>query len=322
MRVFQFTLFCLLVLVSSAFTLNLALGLGVTPVERGALVAGSLAIEALKAYALIAGNGALGRRAYGSALVRYAAYGLFALYSVSACLGYALTTVDRMESATVVVGHETEIQAEQAALVDCDAQIATLRQVIAQRQAALVGLKSDRAAQVRKGIVETLSRVDGYQDRKDAAVSRLSAWKGQDQQARASHRRTLYQVIGSALGISAGRVAFALLAIFAAAIELGIILTSPHAGSQPQGHLSEQDAPALADTSTDPECDPGEDLLTWHRQQLNRLLGRPSTPNPPRNATVAHQAVAHQALARQPCEDSAPRHSQTPRINAALPQRS
>ncbi len=233
MRVFQWVIFIALITVSTFFTVNLALGLGCTPVEQAAMVAGAVALEGLKAYVLIAANTAAHRRCGYKATGLYLAYGFVALYSLSACLGYALATVDHMGSSTVVVDHDAELAAERGAIVDCDAQIATIRTLVAQRQAALMQSPRERQGQVRRSIVDSLAKIDGYQARKDVSVQRLSAWRSQDQQARSSRRRSLYEVVGQALGFSAARVAFAILTVFSLAIEMGIFLSSPHAEDYP-----------------------------------------------------------------------------------------
>lgn len=230
MRVFQWLVFVALIAVSAFFTINLAMGLGTTPIEKAALVAGSVALEGLKAYALISANTASHRRSWGKALGLYGAYAFVAVYSLSACLGYSLAATDRMGASVAVLDHVDGIAAERAAVADCDQQITALRALVSQRQAALGHLEQPiQIALARRAITEGLGRIDGYLVRKDAASARIEAWRGQDHAASATARRSLYDVIGQALGVPAQRVAFAILAIFSLAIELGIFLSSPHA---------------------------------------------------------------------------------------------
>lgn len=228
MRVFQWFLFIAMTAVSAFFVVNLAIGLGATPVEKAAMIAEAAVLEAFKAFLLLTANTAAERRAIRKAVTYYLAYGFVAICSLSACLGYTLATVEHMREVTAVVDHETELAAERTALADCDAQISTLRSLVAQRQAALPQLAPERQGQVRKAIAESLNKIDGYQVRKDASVQRMSTWRAQDQQARASHRRSLYDVIGQAIGLRPSSVAFAILAVLSLALELGIFLTSPH----------------------------------------------------------------------------------------------
>ncbi len=240
MRVFQFLTFIALIVVSAFFTLNLALGLGTTPVEKGALVAGSLILEGLKAYALVTANTAIRRHSWGRGMGYYLVYAVVASYSLVACLGYALSTVDRMEAITEVLDHDGISASERAAMTDYDEQISTLRVQIAQRQAAVVQLdpamQAAQVAQIRKAITESLSRIDGYVDRRREAGARIEAWRAQDHAARGNSRRSLYELIGRAVGIPAPHIAFAILSLFALTIELGIFLTSPHAAAESASH--------------------------------------------------------------------------------------
>lgn len=247
MRIFQYLIFTALIAVSAFFTLNLALGLGTTPVEKGTLVAGSLILEGLKAYALVTANTAIRRHSWGQSMGYYLVYGLVASYSLVACLGYALSTIDRMEAVTEVLGHVGVIASERAAMTDYDEQIRALRTQVAQRQAAFAQLapemQATQAAHNRKAITESLLRIDGYVDRRRDAGGRIEAWRAQDQAARGNNRRSLYEVIGRTIGVSAPRVAFAILALFSLAIELGIFLTSPHAAAEPSNQQQKK-APA------------------------------------------------------------------------------
>jgi hypothetical protein len=237
MRAFQYSIFIALICVSAFFTLNLALGLGTTPTEQVALVAGSLALEGFKAYALISANTAARRGRWGRGMGFYVAYTFVGVYSLVACFGYALATVDRMGAVTRVVDHATSITAEKATVDDCGEQIKVLRAQVEQRQATLACMdplkQGAQTAQVRKAISESLARIDGYLDRRSAALERVDGWQAQDQTARAGVRRSLYDIIGEALGVAGSRVAFVILALFSLAIELGVFLTSPHAEAEP-----------------------------------------------------------------------------------------
>lgn len=239
MRLFQYIVFTALITVSAFFTLNLALGLGTTPIERGALVAGSLILEGLKAFALVSANTAAKRRRWGRSLGCYLVYALVSTYSLIACLGYALATVDHMRAVTRALDHSSSILAERATAADCADQIKTLRSEIIQRQAALALMdpvkQSLQVAQVHRSIGNSLARIDGYDNRMRAAQEHADELRSQDGTARAGARRSLYDIIGEALGIQGTRVAFAILALFSLAIEVGIFLTSPHAAIEPSG---------------------------------------------------------------------------------------
>ena len=239
MRLFQHIIFIALVSVSAFFTLNLALGLGTTPAEKAALVAGSLALEGLKAFALVAANTASRRRQWGRSLGCYLVYVLVGAYSLVACLGFALATVDHMEASTRVLDHSSSIAAERATAANCADQIKILRTEIGQRQSALASMdpvkQAAQVAQARRAIGKSLAKIDGYDDRRMVALDRADALRDQDRAARAGVRRSLYDIIGEALGVPGSRVAFAILAVFSLAIEVGIFLTSPHAAARPSG---------------------------------------------------------------------------------------
>jgi hypothetical protein len=233
MQIFQWILFSLLIGVSSFFTVLLALGLGVTPVERFILVLGSLGIEGLKTYALIAANTAVLERLKLRAIGLYSVYGFVAIYSLSACLGYALVTVDRMGAVSTVAAHSEEIEVQQRALANYEEQITALRGVVANHQLILrtpvdsTGGTYQRALS-RKGISEALTRIDGYIVKRSEGLAKITEWRERDRLTATTTRRSLYEVIGSSINIKTATVAFTILLIFSLAIELGIFLTSPH----------------------------------------------------------------------------------------------
>jgi hypothetical protein len=142
-----------------------------------------------------------------------------------------------METATRVVDHKTSIAAEQATVVDCGEQIKVFRSQIDLRQVALARMDPVRQAgqmvQIRKAIGESLARIDGHLERRREAQERVDAWRVRDQAALAGVRRSLYDIIGEALGAPGSRVALFVLAMFSLAIELGVFLTSPHAEYEP-----------------------------------------------------------------------------------------
>ena len=233
MRIFQYIVFIALISVSAFFTLNLALGLGTTPAEKGALVAGSLALEGLKAFALVSANTAAVGGRWRKGIGLYFAYAFVGAYSLIACLGFSLATVDRMGAVTRVLDHEPSITAGKATVDDCGEQIKILRAQIYQQQATIARMnplkQGAQKGQARKAISESLARIDGNIDRRREALERIEVWRAQDQAARAGARRSLYDIIGEALGVPGSRVAFLVLALFSLAIELGVFLTSPHA---------------------------------------------------------------------------------------------
>jgi hypothetical protein len=236
LRSLQWGGFLFLTCVSFFFTCNLALGLGVDVTEKVALVAGSLGIEVLKTYALIAANThvhidrATGRKTHKAALM-YGAYAFVALYSLAACFGFALSTVDRMTAATAAVNHTEDIQVETKAMAAYDEAIASLKKGISDRRVAMAGVPADRPARMQdlqRLIGADQTKVDDYLGKQDVSRGRIAAWREDERKGRSERKRTMYTVIGETAGLSPRWVAFLVLAIFSFAIELGIFVTSPH----------------------------------------------------------------------------------------------
>lgn len=290
MSVLKWITFIALLLVSGFFTVNLALDLGTTQMEKGVLVGGAVAIEALKAYTLISAKTAAFRKAWFRATGMYAAYGFVAIYSLTACAGYALATVERMRAATTVLGHEVSVQSELAALRNLDEQIGVTRSLISQRQAALSTMEDPaQRSLARKFIADGLARMDGYQTRKDSATQRIEAWRSEDQTARARTRQSLYLVMGQALHLDPERIAFVVLAVFALAIEMGIFLTSPH-GAAEQGKARTRRPAKASLRAPSPWRSKLLAILTWSPLPSTEAEpDRPELPPPSPNAVFRRQ---------------------------------
>ena len=129
--------FFLLAIISSYFTYTLAYELGSTPVEKIALIAGSIAIELIKLFALVHANELLqSKRKYKTTklFTLYGTYAFVACYSLLASFGYALSTVDRITETTVVLSNADSIQVDKENLKVIDTQIQSLCDTIINRR--------------------------------------------------------------------------------------------------------------------------------------------------------------------------------------------
>lgn len=232
MLIFQWIVFIGLIAVSGFFTTLLALGLGVSLTERLVLVFGSLMIEGLKTYAIIAANTLSLEHSWRKAIGLYLVYFFVAFYSLSACLGYALSAVDRMAATNTLVVHNESITTEQKTITDFDEQIASLRSIVVTHQNTLKQPADDKninqRSQARKGIVDLQNRIDGYIQKRAETLSRIEALREKDRGNRVETKRSMYEIIGESINISTTKVAFLILLVFSVAIELGIFITSPH----------------------------------------------------------------------------------------------
>jgi hypothetical protein len=243
LSVLQWIGFLFLSCVSFFFTCNLALGLGMDRTEKVALVAGSLAIEVLKMYALIAANTYAHRdRAFSihhrKTGLMYGAYVFVAMYSLAACFGFALATVDRMTAATTTISHADDIAMENNTIAAYDDAIGNIERGLSDKQKTLASVPQDRIArmnEVQKMILADQSKLDEYITKKDVAMQKMATWRAEEQRSRSNQKRSMYAVIGETTGIQPRWVAFIILAVFSIAIELGIFVTSPH-GDVPIGN--------------------------------------------------------------------------------------
>lgn len=221
----QWISFIFLALVSAFFTTNLALELGTSTVEKVAITAGSIAIEVLKLYCLVSANSK--RRAW----ALYGTYGFVALYSLFASFGYAVTVVDRVGAISKVIDHSEEIAMEHKNLSLMDDAITNLKQAVVDKRAAASALPEDRLSrkiEIQKLIMQDQATIEEYIAKKSKLQERVLQLQMDEKQSRGGQKKTMYEVIGSTMGVSAKWVAFWVLAVFSMSIELGIFITSPH----------------------------------------------------------------------------------------------
>lgn len=227
----QWTAFAVLASVSTFFTALLAINLGSDATEKTALIVGSLAIEALKLYCLINAN------ARKRGFLLYGTYCFVALYSLFASFGYALVTVDRMASQNVILDHSQEILLEEQNLSLMNDAITNLQQGIKDKRDAQVLVPTERLTrklEIQKLISEDQAKIESYITKKAEIQTKLNSLRADNKQLRNGRKRTMYDLIGSTLGVDPKWVAFWILAVFAISIELGIFVTSPHRALEPE----------------------------------------------------------------------------------------
>jgi hypothetical protein len=236
MEYFQWISFLFLALVSSFFTYNLAIELGTSPLEKVALIGGSLAIEALKLYCLVAANMVREHKGKMMRMVGlYGAYGFVALYSLLASFGYAISTVDQVGARVGVVSKVDDINLERKNQQLYEESISTTQKAIADKRSAIASLDDDkitRKIELQKLIVADQQSIQDYMSKRMESQTRINTLQTQDKTNLSTQKRTMYEVIGDTLAMSPRWVAFWVLAIFAISIEIGIFVTSPH--SHPQ----------------------------------------------------------------------------------------
>jgi hypothetical protein len=232
MLYFQWISFIFLALVSSFFTYNLAIELGTSTLEKVALIGGSLAIEVLKLYCLVAANTA--REVVGKwpkVVGLYMAYGFVALYSLLASFGYAVSTVDRVGARVAVVSKEDDIKLEKQNLSLMDDAITNTQKAIIEKRTSISQLGEDKLArklELQKLIQTDQQTINGYMSKRVEIQTHITDLTKEDRTQQSFQKRTMYEVIGDTVGMSSKWVAFWVLAIFAMSIEIGIFVTSPH----------------------------------------------------------------------------------------------
>ena len=232
LRLLQWISFIALAAISLYFTSNLALGLGTNQTEKIAMLGGSLAIELLKLYLLVVANTARVAGRKGRATAFYASYAFIASYSLMACFGYALTTVDRLNTTTVTASHQEDLTLEERNLSLYDEAITSFQMANKSKQEAIAILPADRLnrkMEINHLMTMDQPRIEALIQKRETSRNRIASWRAEDLQSAANHKRTMYQVLGEALRFPAKWIAFGILSIFSLAIEMGIIITSPHA---------------------------------------------------------------------------------------------
>jgi hypothetical protein len=282
LNLLQWAGFLSLATVSLFFTCNLALGLGVDRAEKAALVGGSMALELLKLYLLIAGNTAWSDGKRTRSLALYGVYGFIACYSLMACFGYALATVDRVGAASAAVNHQDDISLEQHNLALYADEIAALQLASHGKLAALGGIPADHLArkiEIQRSMGQDQGRIEDLIQKCEGARAHIAEWRAEEIKTAAGHRRTMYQVLGETLGVSPKWIAFIILGIFSSAIELGIIVTSPHAGNMAQ-------TPKAASTRTS-----NSNIKEFFRQgaSQNHSSPQPASATRPTPAKIARK---------------------------------
>ena len=231
---FQWFSFVFLAVISSYFTYSLAFELGVTPVEKIALIAGSLAIELIKLFALVHANNLLGSKRkfkLQKLWTLYGTYGFVAFYSLLASFGYALSTVDRITETTAIVSISDSVTVDKQNLEILDRSVAEVYTNIKMKQDLISALPTDninRRLSILNMIKTDQASLENLTQRRTEIQDRISKKQQSEQAERVVKKKTMYEVIGQTIGIKAKWVAFTVLFIFALSIELGIFITSPH----------------------------------------------------------------------------------------------
>jgi hypothetical protein len=231
---FQWLSFIFLAIISSYFTYTLSYELGTTPVEKTALIAGSLAIEVIKMYSLIHANTLLStKKKYKTPklLVLYGTYSFVAFYSLLASFGYALSTVDKLVETSTIVSNEDSISVDRQNMNLLDRSIEQVNFNIKLKQDLISALPMDninRRLSLLNLIKTDVASLEEYSQKKTELQAKISKKQLEAQAQKVTVKKTMYQVIGTTLGITPRWVAFAVLFLFALSIELGIFITSPH----------------------------------------------------------------------------------------------
>ena len=231
---FQWFSFIFLATISSYFTYNLAFELGNTLVEKTALIAGSLAIELIKLFALVHANNLLGsKRKYRTQkmMTLYGTYGFVAFYSLLASFGYALSTVDRITETATIVSVNESVNVDKQNLDVLNRSIDETYAGIKVKQAMIASLPNDNVNR-RLSLLNTIrndqATLENYSQKRTEIQASISKKQQTEQAERVVKKKTMYEVIGQTIGVKARWVAFSILFIFALSIELGIFITSPH----------------------------------------------------------------------------------------------
>lgn len=231
---FQWLSFIFLALISSYFTYTLAYELGTTLVEKTALIAGSLAIELVKMYALIHANNLLHTKKkfkLPKLVVLYGTYGFVAFYSLLASFGYSLSTVDRLSQKSVIVSTDESIKVDRQNLELLDRSIEAVNNNIKVKQSMISALPIDninRRSSIILMINKDIASLEEFSVKKTEVQASISKKQQIEQIEKIEKKKTMYEVIGQTIGVNPHKVAFTILFLFALSIELGIFITSPH----------------------------------------------------------------------------------------------
>lgn len=230
----QWFSFLFLALISSYFTYSLSFELGSTLVEKIALIAGSLAIELLKLFALVHANTLLTSKRKFKIQKLWALYGTYAFvafYSILASFGYALSTVDRITESSSVMSIEDSVKTEVENIKILDRSVQEVYYNIKITQDLLTALPSDhinRRLNILNSLKNEQASLKNLISSRTEIQDRLSKKQQTHANEKSLKKKTMYEVIGLTLGVNPKWVAFTVLFIFAISIELGIFITSPH----------------------------------------------------------------------------------------------